>query len=259
MSGETVSTILPQDESIFARLAILRKPFPDSHINKLPRRACPKDEWDKLQKGTCKVCGGYHQTTKTIHLNYVGHAALTERLLDADPSWTWEPLAYDQVGLPAFDAHGGLWIKLTVCGVTRLGYGHAEKIPSKSMGDMIKEIIGDALRNGGMRFGCALDLWFKGDLHPEDDEPPKKMDKVEGKKELPPYSAAQVETNKALWEKSILAGKSSAEHIIGMISSSYKLSEDQKKIIRDIGKKDIPPFDENWLAAYQGDGNATNS
>jgi hypothetical protein len=72
-------------------------------------------------------------------------------------------------GLPVFDGFGGMWIKLTVCGVTRLGYGHAG---NKEGGDAIKEVIGDALRNAAMRFGAALDLWHKGDLHKEE-EPPK--------------------------------------------------------------------------------------
>jgi hypothetical protein len=62
-----------------------------------------------------------------------------------------------------------MWIKLTVCGVTRLGYGHAE---GKQGGDAIKEVIGDALRNAAMRFGAALDLWHKGDLHGPDDDAP---------------------------------------------------------------------------------------
>jgi hypothetical protein len=34
----------------------------------------------------------------------------------------------------------------------------------------MKEIIGDALRNAAMRFGAALDLWHKGDLHVETDD-----------------------------------------------------------------------------------------
>jgi hypothetical protein len=34
----------------------------------------------------------------------------------------------------------------------------------------MKERIGDALRNAAMRFGAALDLWHKGDLH-KDEEP----------------------------------------------------------------------------------------
>ena len=69
------------------------------------------------------------------------------------------------------DNFGGMWIKLTVCGVTRLGYGDAQ---GKEGGNAIKEAIGDALRNAAMRFGAALELWHKGDLHapaplPEDE------------------------------------------------------------------------------------------
>jgi len=102
-------------------------------------------------------------------LSYLGHAALTDRLLDVDPMWSWEPLALDERGLPAFDANGGLWIKLTICGVTRLGYGDPD---GKKGPNAIKEAIGDALRNSGMRFGAALDLWHKGDLHEAEPVPP---------------------------------------------------------------------------------------
>jgi hypothetical protein len=100
-------------------------------------------------------------------LDYVGHAALTDRLLDCDPLWNWEPVAFGADGLPIIDRNGGMWIKLTVCNHTRLGYGHPD---GKQGGDAVKEIIGDALRNAAMRFGAALDLWHKGDLH-GDDEP----------------------------------------------------------------------------------------
>jgi hypothetical protein len=116
----------------------------------------------------CTICGGWHHKD-VVHLDYVGHAALTHRLLDADPAWFWEPAALVD-GLPAFDKSGGLWIKLTVCGVTRLGYGHAASKPNMDPGAREKEVIGDALRNAAMRFGAALDLWHKGDLHgPADD------------------------------------------------------------------------------------------
>ena len=101
-----------------------------------------------------------------VKLAYVGHAALTDRLLDVDPAWTWEPLSLDERGLPALDEVGGLWIKLTVCGVTRLGYGDAG---NKKGGDAMKERIGDALRNAAMRFGAALELWHKGELHAEEE------------------------------------------------------------------------------------------
>jgi hypothetical protein len=142
-------------------LALLRKPFPPHQISKLPKplkRDAPK--------GKCNECGGWHGLP-AVHLDYVGHAALTDRLLDADPAWTWEPLAMTPDGLPVLDPFGGMWIKLTICGVTRLGYGHAGE---KQGGDAIKEVIGDALRNAGMRFGCALDLWHKGDLHADEED-----------------------------------------------------------------------------------------
>ncbi len=139
-------------------LALLREPFPANQISKLPK-PIKRDS----PKGRCAECGGWHGLP-AVHLDYVGHAALTDRLLEADPAWTWEPLAIDN-GLPVMDNMGGMWIKLTVCGVTRLGYGHAG---DKQGGDAIKEVIGDALRNAGMRFGAALDLWHKGDLHGDD-------------------------------------------------------------------------------------------
>lgn len=110
-------------------LADLRQPFPPEVIGKLPKSG--------------------------ITLDFVGHAHVTDRLLTVDPHWNWEPLAVDDRGLPVYDNAGGLWIKLTVGGVTRLGYGD---------GPDPKQRIGDALRNAAMRFGVALDLWAKTDL-----------------------------------------------------------------------------------------------
>lgn len=143
-------------------LALLRKPFPPNLISKLPKPTAKREVMDSLPKAMCAICGTYHATSKVIHLDYVGHAALTDRLLDADPTWTWEPLAMSPDGLPVMDNFGGMWIKLTVCGVTRLGYGDAQ---GKDGGNAIKEAIGDALRNAAMRFGAALELWHRGELH----------------------------------------------------------------------------------------------
>ena len=116
------------------QLQKLREPFPPSQIGKLPK-------------------GG-------IQLDFVGHGYITQRLLDVDPQWTWEPFALGPDGLPLLDEFGGLWIRLTVCGVTRIGYGDAG---GRKGNNAVKEAIGDALRNAGMRFGLALDLWCKGD------------------------------------------------------------------------------------------------
>jgi hypothetical protein len=149
------------------KFTTMRDPIPPRLINKLPKPT--KQQTDEVKadykKGVrCDICGGWHHP-KVVHLDYFGHAALTSMLLDVDPNWTWEPLALGQDGLPAIDKDGGMWIKLTVLGVTRLGYGDAQ---GKTGGDAMKERIGDALRNAAMRFGAALELWHKGDLHGED-------------------------------------------------------------------------------------------
>lgn len=138
-------------------LSALRTPF-EAHLISQRPQPLKKD----APKGRCPECGGWH-ALPAIHLDYVGHAALTSRLLDVDPQWNWEPVAFGEDGLPLFDGNGGLWIKLTVCGQTRLGYGDAE---GKRGPDAVKEAIGDALRNAAMRFGAALDLWHKGELRP---------------------------------------------------------------------------------------------
>ena len=158
-------------------LARLREPFAENQINKLPK---PYNA--NSQKGQCRECGGYHGLP-AVHLDYVGHAALTDRLLEVDPEWSWEPVAFTPEGLPAFDKDGGLWIRLTICGVTRLGYGDAQ---GKRGGNAVKEAIGDALRNAGMRFGAALDLWHKGDLHDAAEE--------QGKIEAPAADPAPART-----------------------------------------------------------------
>jgi hypothetical protein len=96
--------------------------------------------------------------TGGLQLDYVSHAWVTDRLLQVDPTWNWEPVAFDDQGLPKFDENGGLWIKLTVCGVTRYGYGEPQ---GRDKFDTVKGSIGNAIRNSAMRFGVALDLWAK--------------------------------------------------------------------------------------------------
>ena len=167
-------------------LDLMREPFEAHLVSKLPKQTKRMTEAKKEYKN-CKICGGYHHP-QAVHLDYVGHAALTHRLLDCDPEWSWKPVALDERGLPLLDANGGMWIGLTVCGVTRLGYGYPDAKKGKG-GDAIKEIIGDALRNAAMRFGAALDLWHKGDLHnaqlEADKREPEPADKPVAKKSAP--------------------------------------------------------------------------
>lgn len=147
-------------------LAALRTPFPADYVGKLPRvtcKACSDGRCGDHKKAKCADCSNWI-SERHIHIDYVGHADVTGRLLSVDPAWNWEPKAEDDNGLPVFDTDRngspvGLWIKLTVGGVTRLGYGSC---PS-NQNDAVKVLIGDALRNAAMRFGVALDLWAKGD------------------------------------------------------------------------------------------------
>lgn len=136
-------------EMTAAKATALRKPFPKESIGKLP-----KPYKSDSPRGNCGECGGYHGLP-AAHLDFVGHAAVTDRLLTVDPNWSWEPMATDQFGSPERDRDGNLWIRLTLCGVTRLGVGD---------GKNMKERIGDAIRNAAMRFGVGLDLWAKENL-----------------------------------------------------------------------------------------------
>lgn len=132
----------------------MREPFPAAWVSKLPKPTKRENP-----KGKCNVCGGWHGLP-AVHIDYVGHADVTARLLDADPLWNWRPLALTSEGVPLISVKDGtasMWIELTVCGMTRLGVGTA----AANKEEVQKELIGDALRNAAMRFGAALDLWSK--------------------------------------------------------------------------------------------------
>lgn len=175
-AAQATQAVLGAPEPDLEALARLREPFGPEHVGKLPRSTCrdcqrsPAKVCQQHKKEKCSTCGHYI-TTRHIDLDYVGHGAVTARLLDVDPTWNWEPLAWDSAGMPSF-VYGGeddkhpveFWIRLTVGGVTRLGVGTCEP----GTDDAPKVLIGDALRNAAMRFGVALDLWIRG--HAEDDE-----------------------------------------------------------------------------------------
>jgi hypothetical protein len=95
------------------------------------------------------------------NLVYMGHAEVTLALIDADPQWTWEPVAMDlETGGPRIIQDGNLlilWGYLTVCGVRRLCVGTCEARKAEHS----KELVGDLLRNGAMRFGIGTKLWSK--------------------------------------------------------------------------------------------------
>jgi hypothetical protein len=112
----------------------LREPFPPDLVETLPKAG--------------------------VQLKYVGHAPVTDRLIQSDPLWSWGPMARDEHGAPfiLFDTERGkavFWILLTVGGKTLPGVG----VVDIGKAELEKELISDALRNAAMRFGVALDLW----------------------------------------------------------------------------------------------------
>lgn len=102
----------------------LREPFPPELIGKLPA------------------------TQKRPALDYVSHAAVTDRLREAAPGWEFQVLE-------RFEADGDCWVlgRMTIDGVIRDDYGD---------GSDPKAAIGNAIRRCAMRWGVAIDLWEKG-------------------------------------------------------------------------------------------------
>lgn len=159
----------------------LREKFDTAQIGLKPKLTCKAcsdsrskacDEHPKAKCTTLRGEPGCGQwiTPQHMHIEFVGHANVTDRLLSIDPEWKWEPVAFAADGLPALTKDGGLWIRLTVAGVTRIGYGGAD---GKTGDDAVKEAVSDAIKVTAMRFGVALDLWRKEEVSgkPADDAP----------------------------------------------------------------------------------------
>ena len=47
-------------------------------------------------------------------MSYLNHAIVTDRLIQVDPNWSWEPMGLNLNGTPMIDAVVGIWIRLTV-------------------------------------------------------------------------------------------------------------------------------------------------
>lgn len=243
-------------------LDLMRQPFEAHQIGKLPKETKKQreDRESNMNLGIrCKLCGGWHHKD-AIHLDYVGHAATTDRLLDSDPMWNWEPVSWNDNGEPHFDNIGGLWIKLTVCNVTRLGYGNADKKPGADMGSREKEVIGDAIRNAAMRFGSGLEMWHKGDLHGPDTPPPDdggNGSPIDGHPadvrerqdaappppppagrtgELAPYPKDRFEADFPSWKEAVSSGQKTTAQVLAMVSTKGTLNPVQKAKIEALRK-----------------------
>jgi hypothetical protein len=104
----------------------LRRPFPPEMISKLP-----------ASKGRPA-------------LDYLNHAAVTDRLLKYAGDWQFNVLERFEWNTKCY-----VRVALTIDHVTREEYGE-DTDP--------KTAISDALKRAAMRFGVGLDLWSKEDL-----------------------------------------------------------------------------------------------
>lgn len=235
-------------------LATLRAPLPETAISYLPRVTCKdcsnaRDRvCDRHRKERCTQCGSY-MTTAHVDLSYAGHAAVTDRFLDADLHWTWEPFALDDHGLPLFDRNAkgepvGLWIKLTVAGQTRPGYGSVEGGKS----DAVKELIGDALRNAAMRFGVGLELWHKGDLHADEPPaaPPAAADQEQRPSALPASESQVTQIDELL---AALPPETSKKALDALVKSRGQ--DWREKLTRDFAEKTVARLNDLWKDAQQ--------
>lgn len=176
-------------------LESLKAPFDESLLEYRPQPTF-KDDPGKGDKGLCAKGSGYSldgihcgkRHARSAHLTYVGHGGITDRLNSVDPQWDYEYMHVDlppwtqnavtalyQVGTTEaitearrlVKAHGipvskdgGYWIKLTLLGITRIGFGDSNNsLPYSSTATDTKIMIGDALRNAAMRFGVGTYLW----------------------------------------------------------------------------------------------------
>lgn len=157
---------------------------PPEMIEKLPRLTCKACKnangkvCDRHKKIECPKCGSWISTAH-VDLDYLGHAGVTKALIEVDPFWNWE-LGWgprDDNGAPFIDPFSGtnpsqpthLFGELTVLGVTRKCVGTVEGWKGP---DTFKELIGDMLRNGAMRFGIGTALWSKAEWNDLPDADP---------------------------------------------------------------------------------------
>lgn len=120
----------------------LRKPFDPKQIGKLPRKT---------------------KTGSVIYLDYVGHAAVVDRLNTVAPDWT---LTLDRV----VEADGHVLAAIgtmTIGGKPMTEVG--EPTGQNTYGQELQTALGNLIRRAAMRFGLGIDLWSKEELHGSED------------------------------------------------------------------------------------------
>ena len=120
----------------------LRKPFDPKQIGKLPRKT---------------------KTGSVIYLDYVGHAAVVDRLNTVAPDWTLTLDRVVEAGGHVLAAVG----TMTIGGKPMTEVG--EPTGQNTYGQELQTALGNLIRRAAMRFGLGIDLWSKEELHGSED------------------------------------------------------------------------------------------
>lgn len=157
----------PEPEETQDTWAQLTAPFSSAWVEKLPRNVKKNDD----NRGRCEdtpagryysadghYCGGWH--SRSVHLDYVGHAGITMRLNDVlgPGGWDFQPMAYTPEGLPMM-SRDAFWGKLTVV----VDGEEVTKWELAANFNGPQEALGDALRRCAMRLGIGTYLWAKSE------------------------------------------------------------------------------------------------
>lgn len=215
------------------------------------------------EKVVSKLPKKNNSTGQTAYLDYVGHADITRMLIEIDPLWNWEPVAWEN-GRPQLTMIGGsavMWGRMTLLGKTLLGVGSVETVRYGTGGtkieksDVDKELVGDFLRNAAMRFGLCLSLWTKSDwdtsTHPSAAAPttqPVRLAVVRSEGEtLPPADSGQVADTVArlvevfnadeVFSEGTTKTRPTAAEPVALLTGTVGLSAAQKGLVSKLSKE----------------------
>ena len=172
MSESEVKAPYPNKPSLAELFSALRQAFDPEEYEWLPQ---PVGRDGTKQK--CDFCASLGKSPwhkcPAIHVPFIGHAAVTDRLNRVDPQWNYRPFAIADDGTPKIRVYQEessskarliLWIWLKVLDVERPGVGDVWADDDTDSPEKI--LISDAIRNAAMRFGVGLELWRKDPNRP---------------------------------------------------------------------------------------------
>ena len=212
--------------------AALAAPFAQDDLEKLPRQLNSRDD----NRGRCEAgnyysadghgCGGWH--ARAMHLDYVGHAGITQRLNDVlgPQGWDFAPMAMTPEGLPLMRG-GEFWGALTI----RVEDQEVTKYDVAANFQGVQEAWGDALRRCAMRFGVGTYLWSKSEaalsLKMATDQAPE-----------PPAQPQQ----QAPAQQPQQQARQTPQHVVALNTRLEALNPDQTALIRSWWAEKSLPF-----------------